>query len=175
MTEAIRKSLIILKRLSNQLLNAKNALLYISSIKKSVWQDSNRKEEIFPIDTSMYCVLFYSFITYCSFVDEYYGHLISTAESEISLLNDTKRRCKPLFKKVTEEFGDLKKARNYVLAHGYRNISTPLEDSVINEYFNQLVNKYDFKTFFLLSNTTVEVVNNLEAAFGKISDKDIML
>ncbi len=78
MTSALKESIIILKRISNQLNNVNNALAYTIDKKSQVYNTNFDKNEIYKIKTCMLSLISYSFVWYTSFTDEYYDYFKST-------------------------------------------------------------------------------------------------
>jgi hypothetical protein len=176
MTVNLRQSAIILKRISNQLKNVNGAFLYVVEKKMDVYNSTFDNEELFKLNTCIFGLTNYSFIWYVSFLDEYNRHFKSLDADEQERVDLIKIKTKEYIDTITEIFGDIKTARNRVLAHGYRNYNGQiLENEEINTYFNQLS---DFKSptpFLQISNITSLIVQEIENVFGEIPEDEISL
>lgn len=175
MTPSLKQSAIILKRISNQLKNVKDAFLYIVEKKMDVYNSSRNEEELFKLNTCMFGLTNYSFIWYVSFLDEFNGIFNSIDKDEQEQVVLIKTNSKKYLETITEIFGDIKTARNRVLAHGYRNKGKILTNEEINNHFNQLSNFESPTPFLQISNMTSLIIQEIETIFGEISDEEISL
>jgi hypothetical protein len=175
MEESLRHSFIILKRISNQLKNVEESIQYVVDKKLEVFNSTNNYQEIFHLNTLLYSLIYYSLINYSSFVDEYNDFFISKKTTERDHILTIKKKCKKYFTEVKKEFGNIKKHRNNLLAHGYRDGKAPLTDEQINHGYNQLILAANIERYFELSKATSLVLHEIEQVFGFLDDEEISL
>lgn len=175
MNSDLKKSFIILKRISNELINAEEGIKYLVQKKMDVFNGSQDATEVFHINTCMYGLIYFSFIRYDSFLDEYHKFFNSPDENTRLKLKGIKRQCKKYIQNVNEIFGSIKEARNALLAHGYRNEQNALDNKTINEIYNRLLIHDTLDPFIQLSNTPNLIVTEIEKEFGALSEEEIAL
>ena len=175
MTPKLKESIIVLKRINNQLNNVKDALLYAFEKKIDAYNSTWNEDEIFKINTCVFALTNYSFIWYTSFLDEFNKYFKSSDQNEQNEILKIKKNSKKYTKNIKEIFGDIKTARNLVLAHGYRNGDRILTNEEINKYFNQLSNFDSHTPFLQISNITSIIIKEIEKVFGEISEAEISL
>lgn len=177
MTSTLQASLIILKRISNQLQNVKGALHFVVERKMNLYKGAYSYEEVFHLNTCQYGLVHYSFVNYVSFLDEYNDYFRSNDAAEKNKIIAVKKVCKKHIANLKSIFGDIKEARNTVLAHGYRDGKhCPLSNQQINDAYNRLVLHDDgIESFALIAETTALIMAEIEKVFGGLSDKEIAL
>lgn len=178
MESKLKESIVIMARINNQLKHANSSLDWVVSEKREAIASNDRCEEtIFKINTVMFSIIHYSFVWYVCFLDEYNCHFIPPSDasnSEQLLL--VKKKCKPYLKGLREKFGDIKQARNSVLAHGYRDGDhNALSNQIINKFYDGLFLFPDLAPFSELSRTVQLIVDEIQSQFGMVSEDDLSL
>ena len=175
MTPDLKLSIIILKRINNQLKNVKDSLQYTFDNKIVAYNYEASDDEIFKINTCLFGLTNYSFIWYVAFIDEFNDYFKSSDPIEQKQILLIKRKCKEYTKNIKDIFGDLKKSRNLVLAHGYRNKGKILTNEEINHHFDKL-SHFDSPTPFLqISRITSLIIVEIEKNFSGVNENDIAL
>ncbi len=175
MTTKLKDSIIVLVRIKNQLLNVKEGVSFLVEQKMAEYNSTWDNEKIAHLNTAMFGLMHYSFIWYASFIDEYNKYFTSKDLIEKDRIKSVKRICKNHFAGIREIFGDVKEARNRVLAHGYRNKDIPLTKDEINQYHDQLIRFETLDPFIKLSTTLSLIIEEIEKEFGVIDESEIAL
>jgi len=169
----LKKSFILLKRISRELEKAGEGLRYLAGKKMDVFNDSNDQEEIFHLNTCMYGLIYFSFIRYDTFIEEYQIRFNSPLETDREKIKVLRNKCKEYISNVKDIFGDIKQARNTILAHGYRNRSDALDNQTINTIYDRLLSHNNLEPFTQLSNTSGLIMKAIEKEFGMLSEEEI--
>jgi hypothetical protein len=176
MTPELKASIIILLRIKNQLNHAKDGMTYLLGVKGDEINGSRDGQTISYIDTSMFGLISYSFIWYAAFLDEYNLYFKSNDPTLNKRVSSIKSICKKYIDNVQKIFGDIKTARNRVLAHAYRDGNgKPLDNKQINAHFNQLVQFPSMSPYTQISNIVTLISEEIEKEFGEIGEDDISL
>lgn len=177
MTSDLKKSFIILTRIKNQLVNIMPGLEWIVAQKMEVYNKTpSNYELIAKINSAQLTALHYIFTWYNSFEDEYQRYFISKDPPEMQKIKLIKTEAKAYLNQVALVFPNLKKARNRVLSHGYRdNHQQPITDEEINSLYNGLIIHESLQKFFLLAETAQKTITAIEKQFGPLTGNDISL
>ncbi|MDR3715959.1 MAG: hypothetical protein P4L51_24390 [Puia sp.] len=176
MNSDIKDSMIILIRLKNQLGNAYPGLKYLVGIKEEVLKKNPSNVEVYDVNTSMYCLIHYLFISFVSFSDEYNKYFLPAIGIDETKRHLIETSCERYFKVIDDIFGNIKMPRNQVLAHGYRdNKGNPLSNEEINKLYNQLISFPDMGSYEQLANIPDKVVQEIEKVFGKMDENEVSL
>lgn len=162
-------------RIKNQLLNVQNGIKYLKDQKLKEYQGEWNHENISAIDTALFGLIYYSFIWYHSFIEEFSKHFKSEDKSETDKIRLIRRHCNPFIKAITTRFGDIRQARNKILAHGYRDKNRPLTKNEINQYYNSLIGFTDLEPYNELSKAVAIIFEKIQSELGSISDEEISL
>jgi hypothetical protein len=175
-TPELKASIIILLRIKNQLNHAKDGMTYLISAKGNEINGNRDGPTISYIDTSMFGLISYSFIWYAAFLDEYNLYFRSKDPAFNKKISSVKSSSKEYLDTLQKIFGDIKTARNRVLAHAYRDgEGKPLNNKQINAHFNQLVQFPSMSPYTQISNIVTLISKEIEKEFGEIAEDDLSL
>lgn len=179
MNQDLQHSLIILKRISNQLNNAENALQYIArQMHHEYNQHPINDAELFNTKSAMYCIVYYLIMWYSSFLEEY-ERLPSRDPGVKTKTIDARRNAKEYLDTLEIIFGDIRDIRNKILAHPYRMTSnsgaTPLSDDKFNELHDKLMGHPNINPYTQIPNCIKLIIQALEQQFGEIDETQLIL
>lgn len=172
MTSKTHESIIILKRIRNQLHHASSSLKYLMRQKTVEYAHEWNNQNILDINTAMYGLINYSLLWYHSFLQEYHNYftthdaLIKERVIAVKKVFKEKQYLKTLF----DLFGDITEPRNIILAHGYRKDGRPITDKEFEEYHSQLMNSDNMYTYTQISNIVDLIIIEIEKEFGEIDE-----
>jgi len=179
MNQDLRHSLIILKRISNQLNHAEDSLRYIARQMYLAYNtDPINDAELFNTKTTMYCIIFYLFMWYSSFLEEY-ERLPSRDAAARPRTIIARKNAQKYLDCLEQIFGDIRDIRNKILAHPYRlNSNTnadPLPDDKFNVLHDNIMGHPNIEPYTQISNCIKLTIQVLEQEFGEIDESHPIL
>ena len=178
MNQDLRYSLIILKRINNQLHHAEEALRYIARQMQAEYDKRPiDQKDLYCSKTSMYCIVYYMHMWYASFLEEY-EKLISRDIAFKDPVIKARRGAQPHLDTLAAIFDDIRSARNLVLAHPYRDGShaqaKAISDKQFNELHDRMSNHPNIDPYTQIGNCIRLTIQELEKVLGKIDESEVI-
>jgi hypothetical protein len=174
MNEELRNSIIILKRIRNQLQSANRGLLYIARQMDTAYKTPDKEDDVIDTKITMYCIIYYSLMWWGSFLEEYEEKFVVNAGEDAERAKSAKRNAKQYVECLREIFRDIREIRNKILAHPFRpgkkGDRSYLTDQEFDALHNRVLSYPSIQPYTQISNCVDLIVQVIEHEFGVVDE-----